>query len=234
MDPKVQNPPTGEWTGRCQPLTWRGLTEQDLRSFEHKSGAECFDLERDYEQEFVDTVTEAKQPNELFTAHIIEAINLCYCPKKFSGSDAALYLWVGHRFHEMPSVSFIANDSIPRREFEVLVPKLPSRIEGAAIDYVADHFLLRHSPPDKPVRSLKIDYGLFKTLRQLRNGLPRHLLPEKYLNRLDSFVEALQADSSQSSPRFVLFNARRQSASIVTLSNDFSKYTEVSEVRGNE
>ena len=107
--------------------------------FEHKSGAECFDLERDYEQEFVDTVTEAKQPNELFTAHIIEAINLCYCPKKFSGSDAALYLWVGHRFHEMPSVSFIANDSIPRREFEMLVPKLPSRIEGAAIAPVTHH-----------------------------------------------------------------------------------------------
>ena len=85
--------------------------------FGHKNGEEVFDLEDDAPIQFQRILTMASQPDSIILKSIIRAINRCYCPVSFNGCEDALYLWVGHRFHEKPTRSFLANQRILSNNF---------------------------------------------------------------------------------------------------------------------
>jgi hypothetical protein len=194
--------------------------------FEHACGEDAFALEEDAAKQFQQLLTAAEHPDETFKKELIERINLCYCPRSFSGMKDALYLWIGHRFHEKPTRSYVANQSIASGQFQVQLPRLPRRLTGA-LDFVPDHFLLRYEHSSKTV-SLRVDYSLFNTLAKLGNGMPRHLVPERDVNRLDVFLEQLQALGVQQERVFIAFNAEHRLVSRIRLSIDWKKYEEVS------
>ena len=192
--------------------------------FEHAQGDEAFALEDSVTKEFKELLIDAGRPDETLKKKLVEAINLAYCPHAFSGMKDALYLWIGHRFHEKPTRSYVANQSITSGLFEIQLPRLPGRLAGA-LDFVADHFLFRYSANGKTV-SLRVDYPLFSTLNKLRRGLPRHLMPERDVNRLDVFLEQLQSLNIPQAREFLTFNAEHRQVGRIRLSSDWKKYEE--------
>ena len=232
-----------EHSGTTNPTDWRVDGQEPLYSlhhdvgarfdamkrafyFEHARGEDAFALEEDAAKQFRSLLTAAEHPDETFKKELVERINLCYCPRSFSGMKDALYLWIGHRFHEKPTRSYVANQSIASGQFQVQLPRLPRRLTGA-LDFAPDHFLLRYEHNGKTV-SLRVDYSLFNTLAKLGNGMPRHLVPERDVNRLDVFLEQLQALSVQQERVFIAFNAEHRLVSRIRLSSDWKKYEEVS------
>lgn len=192
--------------------------------FEHIKGTEVFDLEDDAKKflEFIDNpVSDSKLKKT-----IIGAINRCYCPTKFSGWTDALYLWIGHRYHEKPTISYIANQSISHNEFHILVPRLPKRIQNV-LEYRPDHFILQYLGEGKKSISLRIDYPLYSTLEKINGGMPRHLVPERDINRLDMFMERLQSLNIQQNREFLTYNTNFVEFSEFYLSKDWQKYKEV-------
>ena len=120
----------------------------------------------------------------------------------------------------------MANQSIPVSGFEIVVPRLPTRLRGA-LEYQPDHFLLRYRATNGRTVSLRVDYPLFATLSQLKSGLPRHLLPDRDINRLDAFLEQLQTLGVQQEREFVAFNTEHRMATRIRLSADGTRYIEV-------
>jgi hypothetical protein len=196
--------------------------------FEHVRGEDAFALEEDAAKQYRDLLTAAEHPDDSLKRKIVKAINLCYCPRSFNGIEEKLCLWIGHRFHEKPTRSYVSNQSIPSGLFSIQLPRLPRRLVGALdLDYAPDHFLLRYEANGKTV-SLRTDYSLFNTLSKLANGMPRHLVPERDVNRLDVFLEQLQALNVQQERVFIAFNAEHRLVSRLRLSSDWKKYEEVS------
>ncbi len=196
--------------------------------FEHIYGEEAFKLEEDATIKFHDLLIDAKTPDETFKREIIGSINLCYAPH-FNGYQDSLYLWIGHRYHEIRTRSYVANQSIPSSQFEVLLPRLPRRIANA-LDFEPDHFLLKCELNGK-IANLRIDYTLFDTLVKLQQGLPRHLVPERDINRLDVFIENLKAMNVPTRREFLLFNSDWRLVSKIHLSNDLQKYLKIDQIR---
>jgi hypothetical protein len=162
--------------------------------FEHERGEEAFALIDPDAQEFSVLLNGQGDSGRSRTRGLVDAVNAAYCPVPFNGREYYLYLWTGHRFHEQPSRSFVAADRLPSDGFSVEVPRLPTRLEGA-FDYQPDHVVLTaHGHRDRP--RLKIDFPLFRTLRRLGRGLPRKLIPERDIHRLDGFLEKLGAGST--------------------------------------
>lgn len=192
--------------------------------FEHTKGLEVFKLEDDAAQDFHQLINKAGQADDMTLKDIIEAINLAYCPQ-FNGIRDALFLWIGHRYHEKPTRSYIANQRIGYDHFALLIPRLPSRISDS-ISYLPDHILLRYEQ-DKQIASLRIDFSLYNTLQKLRKGLPRHLVPERDINRLDVFLEQLRAMGIGQQREYITFNAAHRSLCKIRLSHNFEKYEEV-------
>ena len=135
------------------------------------------------------------------------------------------YLWIGHRYHEKPTRSYIANQRIGYDHFTLLTPRLPSRI-SQAIDYLPDHLLLQYKQKTQ-IASLRIDFSLYNTIQKLRKGLPRHLVPERDINRLDVFLEQLRAMEIGQQREYVTFNAEHRSLCKIRLSHNFEKYEDV-------
>ena len=127
-------------------------------------------------------------------ATLIGAINAAYCPVRFDSRDQHLYLWSGHRFHEQPSRSFVAAERIASEQFALELPRLPTRL-GDCFTYRPDHIALTAlGMPGSP--RLRIDFPLWRTLRRLSRGLPRKLVPERDIHRLDAFLEKLGAGAT--------------------------------------
>jgi hypothetical protein len=196
--------------------------------FEHACGTEAFALEEEHAKRFVQQLGQAAQGDPLLHREILRAINLCYCPKPFRGMEDRLYLWIGHRYHEQPTRSYVANQFVAADQFQILVPRLPRRLDDK-LDYHPDHFLLRHHVGDGRNIDLRVDFSLFATLANLRGGLPRHLIPDRDLNRLDAFLEQLQAAAPNQNREFVAFNTEHRLATRIRLSSDWKRYVEVKE-----
>jgi Druantia protein DruA len=233
-----------EQPGSTKPADWMEAREPmpDLREldparfaflkrvfyFEHIRGIEAFALEEEHAERFVEQLDEARQGDPLLRGEILRAINLCYCPKPFRGMEDRLHLWIGHRYHELPTRSYIANQFVPADRFDIFVPRLPRRLEDK-LDYQPDHFLLRHCADDGKAIGLRVDFPLFATLAHLHAGLPRHLMPDRDLNRLDAFLEQLQATFPPQYREFVTFNTVHRIATRIRLSADWKRYVEVKE-----
>jgi hypothetical protein len=114
-----------------------------------------------------------------------------------------------------------------------MLPRLPRRLDGA-FSYQPDHVRIEYPPTHggKPVR-LDVDYALFLALEKLNAGFPRHLLPDRDINRLDAFLEQLRCSDVEVTNVFLIHNHNDRSTAKVTLSFDGQRYEKV-EVKGNE
>ncbi len=162
--------------------------------FEHTNGHEIFDLADRDAQEFEKLLAGGRGTGQTLVAELVDAINAAYCPVQFDSRGQHLYLWNGHRFHEQPSRSFVATDRLPTESLVLEIPRLPTRLMGA-FNYRPDHLAL--TAPGLPGRPrLRIDFPLWRTLRRLARGLPRKLIPERDIHRLNAFLEKLGAGVS--------------------------------------
>jgi Domain of unknown function (DUF4338) len=194
--------------------------------FEHISGDEPFQLKGARAAPFLTALQSYGPIEDTFKQRLLESINCAYCPTLFPQMSTRLYLWVGHRYHEQPSHGYVANQSVPDSELELLRPRLPKRLKDA-FEYQADHLLLRYRKRGKPDISLRVDYLMFCALEKLRQGLPRQLLPDRDVNRLDSFIEQLRRTEVKGDRSFFIHNHDDRSAAQVTLSSDFRRYETV-------
>jgi hypothetical protein len=193
--------------------------------FEHRAGEDAFALQGGFAKEFRDLLQQSVGHRMQVAEQIVEAINLCYCPAASVEQRSKLYLWVGHRYHEQPSRAFVAQAFFHTTDFDVLLPRLPKRLEGA-FDYRPDHFVLQLRKGGNRYR-LIIDFPLFETLRRVQKGLPRHLLPERDLNRLDSFLTQLHEAEPQRTNEFIIYNQETLTTSRIQVSEDQSQYIRV-------
>jgi hypothetical protein len=169
----------------------------------------------------------ADEPEQAFKQQLIFAINKAYCPVPFSVMETRLYLWIGHRYHEQPAHGYVANQSISDAELQLLKPRLPKRLEGA-FEYQPDHLILQYSPPNRVPIRLKIDYALYTALERLSNGLPRELLPDRELNRLDYFIEELRRSDVSRTREFHIHSNAERITTQIRLSVDRKQYESVS------
>lgn len=190
--------------------------------FEHQDGNQVFDLEAPYALNFQKILKNAGRGDSLEKEKLVAAINTCYCPIDFHGSRDGLMLWIGHRFHEQPTKSYVACQRIPSSDLTLNLPKLPSYLKDHLV-YTPDHFELRYTKK-KQSASLLIDFSLYATLSKLNYGLPRKLLPEKDINRLDLFIEKLHSMRVDRSRQFICFNVEQYDAARIRLSNDNKVY----------
>jgi uncharacterized protein DUF4338 len=196
--------------------------------FEHRDGEESFALEGGFASEFRELLRQSEGQRIQAAEQIVEAINRCYCPAASVEHRSKLYLWVGHRYHEQPSRAFVAQSFFHTTDFDVLLPRLPKRLEGA-FQYRPDHFILKLRNHGERYR-LIVDFSLFETLRKVQKGLPRHLLPERDLNRLDSFLTQLHEAEPQRTSEFLVYNQETLKTSRIQISEDKAQYIRALEV----
>ena len=175
-------------------LDWEDFAALKRRFyFEHEKGEEVFDLADPDASEFVGLLDGSAGSGRTLVASLVDAINAAYCPLQFDSRDQHLYLWNGHRFHEQPSRSFVAAERVATDDLVTEVPRLPARLEEC-FDYRPDHIALTARELSGTPR-LRIDFPLWRTLRRLARGLPRKLIPERDIHRLDAFLQKLGADT---------------------------------------
>lgn len=202
------------------------LALKRLFYFEHAEGRNVLDLEGIPGIEILKTLSSAHAPEDAFKQFLIESMNRAHCAVIFQEMSTRLYLWIGHRYQEQPSHGHVANQSVSEHELNLLRPRLPGRLHGA-FDYAADHLLLEYSRKNAEPICLRVDHALFVSLERLRQGLPRQLLPDRELNRLDSFLEQLRCAGVPTTREFVIHNHDDRTTAMVKLSPDFSSYESV-------
>jgi hypothetical protein len=195
--------------------------------FENENGKACFDLEDKDAADFRNLLREHHDDDPLATHHMIEAINRAYCPIDFPGCRDNLYLWNGHRFHEQPSRSFIANRNIPAGELKLLRPRIPARIYSALPEFEPNHLLLRYVGKSSNQVNFRVDFPLYQTLQRLRRGLPRKLIPERDIFRLEAFIEALHSSATLVERRILSAHLERRELLEIQISPDGKRYERI-------
>jgi len=194
---------------------------------EHERGMDCFALEDPDAAEFRNLLRQGIHDDPQAKRRLIQAINFAFCPKEFPGCEDNLYLWNGHRFHEQPSRSFLANRSIPMTALRLLRPRIPERVKAGLSEYQPDHLLLQHAAANGAIARLRVNFPLFKVLQNLRRGLPRRLLPERESFRLESFMESLDASDVTEERRVLSAHLERREVLEILLSPDKKKYERI-------
>ena len=195
--------------------------------FEHVDGGDrAFELDPRPNARFHEVVRNPDADAE-HLGRIVEAINRCYFPHPFDGSRDKLCLWIGHRLDEQPTKSYAAGECIPRERLSILRPQPPGALQDA-LNYLPDHVILsvsgRNGLPAEV--ELRIDAGLFGTLSEIFDGLPRHLVNPGELNRLDTFIDRLRGLAPSPLPEFLVYNAEHVASSAVKMSPPFGRYIE--------
>lgn len=216
----VSAPPTIPPQPVLKPETFRALKRRFY--FEHENGDQAFDMADPDAETFQRLLAGETSSNSELVSTVVDAINAAYCPVSFAGREHHLYLWNGHRFHEQPSRSFVASNRIAADLLTLEIPRLPSRLENC-FTYRADHFAITaRSLPNSP--RLRVDFPLFRTLKRLSRGLPRKLIPERDVHRLDAFLEKLAGGSS--SGERTIWSVHLESLDVIqiTLNERHSRY----------
>ena len=173
-------------------LDWEDFAALKRRFyFEHEKGEEVFDLSDPDTKDFEELVQGGMGSGRTLVATLVDAINAAYCPLRFDSRDEHLYLWNGHRFHEQPSRSFVAAERVATDDLVTELPRLPAQLKEC-FEYHPDHIALTARDLSGTPR-LRIDFPLWQTLRRLKRGLPRKLIPERDIHRLDAFLQKLGA-----------------------------------------
>ena len=208
-------------------LDWEDFAALKRRFyFEHEKGDEAFELDDADAKEFESLVQGGRTgPGRTLVARLVDAINAAYCPRRFDSRDQHLYLWNGHRFHEQPSRSFVAAERVAADDLVTEVPRLPARLQGC-FDYRPDHIALTARRRAGTPR-LRIDFPLWQTLQRLARGLPRKLIPERDIHRLDAFLQKLGGDSVGERDTVWSVHLENQELIQVNLSADRSRFEQV-------
>ena len=197
--------------------------------FEHADGGKkIFELDFNSHSEFHRMLRTPSDDDDHLRV-LVEAINTSYCPRQFEDAKENLYLWIGHRLDEQPTKSFIADEYIPSRRLSIRRPE-PSTALNDAFEYVPDHLLLSVAASQDSTSSrgaLRIDAALFRTLWAMLHGLPRHLINQGELNRLDAFIDRLRHMEPSRLPKFFVHNTEHVASSAVRMSRDLGVYTAV-------
>jgi len=196
--------------------------------FEHAEGEACFALDDPDAARFRKLLGDAADDDPKLKRELIHGLNRAFCAQHFPGCEDNLYLWNGHRFHEQPSRSYLAHRFIPGTALQLLRPRIPARVVAAFPDYRADHLILQHVASSGKRARLRLDFSLFRTLRQLQRGLPRKLLPEDEAFRLDGFMEALGSADAVAERRVFSAHLERRELLEIELSADNGRYERVS------
>jgi hypothetical protein len=196
--------------------------------FEHRAGAEIFALDAPAARDFRTLLRDGDSPEPAHVATILRGINRLYCPPGFAGDDDSLQLWQGLRYHEQPSRAYLSANSVPRERFSLERPRPPHRVIGAfgtgqEALYAPDHLLLVARFSGGVTRLLKLDFALFATLQKVAEGLPRHLVPESHIHRVDAFVERIGAKISGHGTDFLVFNAEDGTVAKIRTSADHQR-----------
>lgn len=191
--------------------------------FEHDDGEAALELADPEAVEFRELLAGAAAGVQSVVP-VVDAINAAYCPARFSGREHHLYLWTGHRFHEQPSRSFVATERIAVDDLRLEAPRLPARVDGA-FAFLGDHLML--IAPGREGSRLRIDYPLYRTLRRLGRGLPRKLVPEREVHRLDAFLEQLGANRAGAGDTVWSVHLEHMEVLRVGLSPDGGRYETV-------
>ncbi len=194
--------------------------------FEHQNGEDVIKLNGRSGTDLLNVLRATDLPEDAFKLLLIESINYAYCPMLFPEMKTLLFLWLGHRFHEQPPHGHVANQNVSAYELRLLRPRLPQRLAGA-FDYQADHLVLECRRSGSEGVRLLVDYPLFVALERLRQGLPRQLLPDRELNRIDYFLEQLRCFGVPTTREFYIHNHDERTTAKVTLSGDFNSYDNV-------
>ncbi len=223
---------TDGWTADGPPRGLMGINEENFRAlkrrfyFEHDNGAECFELDPAPGADLLRVLTAPMEPDDAFKRSLIESINRAYCADPFPEMTTRLFLWVGHRFHEQPSRAHIANQSIPETDFALRLPRLPVVLRGA-LPYQPDHLLLVcQAGPDRRA-VLRVDNPLRSALAKLEAGLPRQLLPDRELFRLERFIEGLRTIGLDGTSEFMVHHHELRSTLAIGISGDKRSFTTV-------
>jgi hypothetical protein len=221
----------GWWAGKpgiratTRPDRQDFLTLKRLFYFEHQEGGRSFELEATNISRFRELLSKGGANDALTRASVIKAVNRAYCPVGFPGINENLYLWNGHRFHEQPSDVFLANARIPADKFALHKPRLPRRVAPAFPEYLPDHLALIANDADN--LSLKIDSGLFETLTKVENGLPRKLVADRDIFRLEQFIDKLAGVAAATERRVMSANLKRRELIEVHLTTDGKRYERI-------
>lgn len=219
----VDGPPTGV-NLNTNPKHWFNAYKRRFY-FEHLFGDQIFNLESRADREFRALLHEKAAPDPSQIGHLLRGLNRLYCPSGFTGEDTELFLWQGLRYHEQPSRAYLASDSIHKSLFRLVRPKIHNEIAVAfsAEDplYIPNHLRLIADLGGSIKRFLKIDYYLFATLLKVSEGLPRHLVPESHIHRVDAFIERIgSAQTNKNNSEFRIFNAEDGSVAKITITSD--------------
>jgi ABC-type polar amino acid transport system ATPase subunit len=222
---------TGWWTSKPVIRATTRLDRQDFLTlkrlfyFEHEQGDKAFEFEATSLSRFTDLLNKGGANDALTRSSVIKAINRAYCPVAFPGINESLYLWNGHRFHEQPSDVFLANARIPADKLSLNQPRLPRRVVTAFPEYLPDHLALIANNADSV--SLRIDCGLFETLSKLENGLPRKLVADRDIFRLEQFIDELNSRAATNERRIMSANLKRRELIEVHLTTDGKRYERI-------
>jgi hypothetical protein len=219
------------WTPEGLPRVM-GMNEENFRAlkrrfyFEHEHGAECFALDPAPGADLLKILTAAEEPGDAFKRTLITSINRAYCTDLFPEMTTRLFLWVGHRFHEQPSRAHVANRSIAETDLSLLRPRVPKALRGV-LPYQPDHLLLLANGPAGQRIALRVDTALRAALARLEAGLPRQLLPDRELFRLERFIEAVRGQGLGHCSEFMLHHHEHRSTISISISPDMKTYTSV-------
>jgi len=87
--------------------------------------------------------------------------------------------------------------------------------------------LVEYARRDANPVGLRVDHALFVALERLRQGLPRQLLPDRELNRLDAFLEQLRRADVPKTREFFIHNHDERTSAQVVPSPDLGCYESV-------
>jgi len=147
-------------------------------------------------QEFMDLLTSTD--SETAVQNLIEKINLFYAPlskSKVGNYRDRLYLWNQHRYSvsgQLPG--YIAMRSLSSSSLQIYHPRL-NPLYGDAVDVRQDHVLLavlNWLPGDA---ALRVDWEMFKSLWDAKQGMAIEVQPYSILRRLDLFLRSLGSEA---------------------------------------
>lgn len=222
----------GDWLVSGPPVVANRASAEGFRAlkrrfyFEHREGRQTFALDGRPGEPLLDLLANRRAPDTGFQNFLLAAINAAYSPVEFPEASSNLFLWIGHRFHEQPSHAHVACQSIPASGFHFLLPRLPRRLDGA-FAYQPDHLRLEYQPAGGEAVRLDVDYSLYLALERLAQGLPRHLLPDRELNRLDAFIEQLRRSNVPMTNTFFIHSHDDRTTAKVSLSHDGRRYERI-------
>jgi len=129
---------------------------------------------------------------------LIEMINLFYAPlpnSKVGNYRDRLYLWNQHRYSlggQLPG--YVAMRSLSSGSLQIYHPRLNPAYEGA-VEVRQDHVLLavQNWLPGDP--ALRVDWEMFKSLWDAKQGMAIEVQPYSILRRLDLFLRSLGTEA---------------------------------------